>query len=205
MSDKFSPLGHSEITSLLQACQDDLPPGFSNAEKLEAMARPLNFYPGSRLIELKLQQQISSMPVCVFASSKGSYRILDWHPQTIYQLNGEEDFSLSFGNVVEYVKFFFRYTRVPEGRLLIVENLEEFAWREEPPLAVRKALSSMIKPVILNMWDEEQKRFQVSAHLLYQNNLFEANIEVDRSGQIQIVERVLQVEDVPLLDDITAQ
>ena len=131
--------------------------------------------------------------------------MLDWNPQTIYTINQDIPVNLTVRNVCKYLEFFFQYTRGPEGRMVIVNNSDHFQWREEPPLTVRKTLASVIQPSMVVSWDEDENTYEVNAFLMFKNHLFNALIQIDRNGVIEILDRSVQVEDMPLINDLINQ
>jgi hypothetical protein len=204
MSDKFFTLEPSEKKELQDLLKDQLPPGYHDLQKYDILKGHLRFYPGWWYAEMfKADGDRKTVLSALYSEEEAI--LLDYQSRTIYELNNKIPVKLSAGNVCEYVEFFFDHTRGPEGRMIVINNTDQFQWREEPPLAVRKALASVIHPMSVSAWDERENKFEVSAHLLFRNHLFNTLIHIDRHGRVDIQDRVLQVEDMPVMDDVIGQ
>lgn len=59
--------------------------------------------------------------------------VLDWTNAPIYKLNESVPIVLDDKTVGFYVRFFFTYVRGRHGRFLIVESVDDIAWKDEPP------------------------------------------------------------------------
>jgi hypothetical protein len=93
--------------------------------------------------------------------------------------------NLNENNVIEYIMFFFSYVRGRHGRFIIIENVDDIDWREEPPPAARKAMSKILAPVSVAGIDDDGT-FHLSMFVVFKDSLF-------------------IIEDMPVMDDVLGQ
>jgi hypothetical protein len=201
---KYDSLTDTEKEKLAKTLKNELPEPYQDLTRYNVLKHEYDFYPGWICYEIGQREQLHGKPlIALVKGDKGI--LLDWNPQTVYTINQEIPLNLTVRNVCKYLEFFFQYTRVPEGRMLIVNNSDHFQWREEPPLAVRKTLASVIQPAMVVAWDEDENTYEVNAFLMFKNHLFNALIQINHKGIIEILDRSVQVEDMPLISDLTSQ
>ncbi len=168
------------------------------------LAWDIPFYPGYRLLDIS---DHSSMPVLkrfvIYAPDEQT--ILDWKNETIYALNQKFPIQLDESNIIDYAIFFFTYVRGKHGRFLIVENVDDIAWKDEPPPNARKAISKMIKAVQLSDEKPEKDIFKLSACMMFKDSLFQSEITIQANGYVFMGDEELLIEDMPVLDDVLGQ
>lgn len=167
------------------------------------MAWDMDFYPGYRLLEIA---DHSSTPVLKrFVVYSADYQVvLDWKNETIYALNQKLPIQLNDQNVVDYAIFFFTYVRGKHGRFLIVENVDDIQWKDEPPPNARKAISKMIEAVqVIGNGDDGEVK--LSACMMFKDSLFKSEILVKPDGHVVMDNEKLLIEDIPVLDDVFGQ
>jgi hypothetical protein len=168
------------------------------------LVHPLPFYEGYMFAEFSRHNE--SPPVTAFAAYKedGDMVALDWTNAPIYRLNKTAPLTLNSDNITAYIKFFFNHVRGSHGRFLIVENVDDIDWRDEPAAAGRKALAKMIEPVhFLRSEPDGTKVFGLS--IIFKDSLFAAEAHVTPDGVISLHEEELLVEDIPVADDLFGQ
>lgn len=203
---KFTELTQKERDILIPHLKLNLPDSYHDADKLEILKKPLAFYDGWVLIDITPSDTINSKHVfCCGNFRSVDFIFIDWQVETIYALNDKARLSLTSGTVLNYLKFFLEFTRGAHGRFRLVESADDFQWREEPPLSARKAISNMIKMPSVIGYEKDSNLFMLSFHILFQNHLFSCQASIDKKGHVNILERILQVEDIPLLDDVVTQ
>lgn len=168
------------------------------------LAWDIPFYAGYRLLDIS---DHSSMPVLkrfvLYAPNEQT--VIDWQNETIYALNQKLPIQLDESNIIDYVIFFFTYVRGKHGRFLIVENIDDIAWKDEPPPNARKAISKMIKAVQLSDDKPEKGTFKLSACMMFKDSLFQSEIIVQSDGHVSMNSEELLIEDMPVLDDVLGQ
>lgn len=203
-TDSYTQIEHGAAAEIL----DQLNPLLDGAPFDPAMARILShdlpFYNGYSLIEatdhdVNPPRQVSFVYHNKTEAPQRVY-ILNGQNEVIYHLNKAAPLFLNEDMVMLYCKFFFSYVRGRHGRFIIVENVDEINWREEPAPAGKKALGKMIEPLTLkNITDEGA--YQLKASIVFKDSLFESDITIDESGNVSLSNQELLVEDIPVIDD----
>jgi hypothetical protein len=168
------------------------------------MVHDLAFYPGHFLAELNRHDAHPQKTRSVIANSKGDVFVLNGSNDVIYRLNKTTPILLDDNNIIEYIRFFFCYVRGKHGRFLIVENVDDLNWREEPSVAGRKALAKMINPVTLKAKDTDGT-YTFAANIIFKDSLFLSDIRVSKNGMVQMLNEELLVEEIPVADDLFGQ
>lgn len=130
--------------------------------------------------------------------------IFDWTNGPVYALNDRLPVALNEKNIEEYVRFFFAYVRGKHGRFVIVENVDDIAWKEDPPPAARRAISKMITPVSFEN-REGENTYHLKACMMFRDSLFRTDIYVEPDGRTRMANEELLIEDMPVLDDVFGQ
>lgn len=165
----------------------------------------LPFYKGFHFLDIADYSQVPAVRVFALYNPKTQgLTLLNWTNEPIYKMNKEVLVSLSEKNVSDYVRFFLSYVRGQHGRFIPIENVDDIAWREDPPPAARRAISKMITPVTLEGRDKNDG-FKLKACMMFRDSLFKADIFVSLDGTTQITGEELLIEDMPVLDDILGQ
>lgn len=193
------------------ACEtalEDINPGMEGSPfdpaTVTIMAHDLPFYPGWQLLELS---DHSAVPIKhrTVVHKAGQAVFLDGTNGPIYSLNETAPLTLDDRNVLTYARFFFSYVRGRHGRFLIVDNVDDIAWREELPAAARKAMGQMIEPLRLSSYDAETG-YHLTGQMIFRDGLFRAQIHVEpKKGFVTLDNEELVIEDMPVLDDTLRQ
>ncbi|MCB9963618.1 MAG: hypothetical protein H6855_01105 [Rhodospirillales bacterium] len=202
MSEKFHLLTADEKKQLSAQLGESLPFGYQDLGFCKVVRTELPFYPGWQFVQIQKNEDLSAIPVSFFYQGT-EVEILDWQADTIYRLNQKIPLHLSIADISAYVLFFLSHTRTRDGQMQIISSYEDFKWREEPSTSAKKSLSALIRPPHLVSWDEANRAYELGAHILFGTELFECRLRVNRHGEIQVTDRMLQVEDVPVLESLT--
>lgn len=199
----FQKLDLEDIAAILEKVNPKLEGVPFDPVETTAMAWDIPFYPGYRLIELA---DHTSMPVIKrFVIYKEDHQIIiDWKNETIYSLNQSCPIQLDEDNIIDYTIFFFTYVRGKHGRFLIVENVDDISWKEEPPPNARKAIGDMIDPVSLIEKDAKGV-YHLKACMMFKDSLFKCDVDVQSDGKVIMQNEELLIEDIPVLDDVIGQ
>ncbi|HRQ61583.1 MAG TPA: hypothetical protein PLO23_08765 [Alphaproteobacteria bacterium] len=165
----------------------------------------LPFYKGYQFLDISDYGQVPALRFFVLYNAKTGDAIkLNWTNEPIYALNKKLPIALSEKNVTDYVRFFLSYVRGKHGRFIPVENVDDIAWREDPPPAARRAISKMITPITLET-HEKGGDYKLKACMMFRDSLFKADISVKSDGAVHISGEELLIEDMPVLDDVLGQ
>jgi len=166
---------------------------------------PIDFYPAHFLYEVSDNKTMPPMSrFYVIDEENKDFQALEYSSERIYSVNDALGIYLTIDNVKEYIKFFFKFARGCHGRFVILDNVDDIHWQEEPPLAARRAISSMITPIeILQIKDNNS--FECAACFVFKDSLVKAKIKVHQNGQVEISEEEILVEDMPIIDDSFGQ
>ena len=168
------------------------------------MAADIPFYPGCKLLDIANHTTMPPMRRHVVYSPRHS-AVLNFHNEAIYKFNEELPIKLDEGNIGTYVRFFFTYVRGRHGRFIIVENVDDVPWKEDPPPSARQAIGRMIKPVTLTKDVGEDGLFHLEARIVFKDSLFKSAVTVKPDGLITLSNEELLVEDMPVIDDTFGQ
>ena len=127
--------------------------------------------------------------------------VLDWTNIPIYRLNVDIPLKLTSQTICDYVRFFFSHVRGRNGRFIIVENVDEINWRENPPHGARQTINQMTKPLKV-IGQDPDGTFNLAACVVFKDSLFECIVKIDPNGLISLSNEKLLIEDMPTIDDI---
>ena len=202
-NDALTKLDTLEAQTLLSEINPQIAGSPYEAEKATVLTAPVSFYPGYQFIEISDHTTMPARKTALIykMGQAGSAVVLDWTNGPIYALNDNVPLTLDEKTINDYVRFFFNYVRGRHGRFIIIENVDEISWKDEPPVNARKAVGSLISPLHLYAVDNDGT-YRLSARLLFKDSLFKADIVVDHNGHINLEDEELVIEDIPVVDEI---
>lgn len=202
--DSYVKLDRLEVEDILDRTRKSFDGVAFAPETTVIMARDLPFYEGYKLYDMA---DHSHMPAArrFVVMKDGDPVILDFTNAPIYALNTSCPISLGRETVRDYVRFFFTFVRGRHGRFIIVESVDDIAWREEPPPAARKSIAKLIRPIAFHSTDKTADGFFLQAQMMFRDSLFQADIMVKPDGLVQLSNESLLIEDMPVLDDTFGQ
>jgi len=204
--DAFIQIEHGNAAKIL----DYLNPLLEGSPFDPALARilshDLKFYVGYKLVEVTDYDVNPPRRVSFIykEEAKPEIYILNGTNEPIYKLNKQAPIILDEKSVFLYARFFFHYVQGRFGRFLIVENVDEVDWKEEPDPAGKRALAKMINPLTLKPYKAGED-FYLTASIVFKDSLFETDIHILKDGTVNLTNQELLVEDIPVLDDIFGQ
>ncbi|MDY0029673.1 MAG: hypothetical protein RBR86_06995 [Pseudobdellovibrionaceae bacterium] len=202
--DAYIKLDRLEVEELLEKTKKSFDGISFNAENTVIMSRDLPFYPGYKFYDMADHSHMP--PSRRFVLMKDDKIIvLDFTNTPIYTLNNDLPIQLNRNTVKDYVRFFFTFVRGRHGRFIIVESVDDIAWREEPPPAARKSISKLIKEIAFHSSDNGDGSFFLQAQMMFRDSLFQADVTVKPDGLVQLSNESLLIEDMPILDDTFGQ
>ena len=86
------------------------------------------------------------------------------------------------------------------GRFLLVENVDDISWKEEPPPSARSAIGKMLSPI--EILGQEGGIYHLTAKMIFKDSLFKSDIYIDAHGTVTLKDEELLIEDMHVLDDI---
>lgn len=168
------------------------------------LAAEIPFYPGCKLLDVANHTTMPPQRRFVIYSTKHA-TVINFHNECIYKFNDDLPIKLDENNVGTYVRFFFTYVRGKHGRFIVVENIDDINWKEDPPPSARQAISRMIKPVSLTKEIGKDGVFHLEARIVFKDSLFKSKVVVQPNGLVTLSDEELLVEDMPVLDDTFGQ
>jgi hypothetical protein len=202
--DTYIKLNASDIEKILEKTKPVFDGISFQAENTTIMSRSLEFYPGYKFYDMA--DQTNTPPLRRFVLiKKDNINVLDFTNAPIYDLNKAAPIYLNEDTVVDYVRFFFNFVRGRHGRFLIVESVDDIAWKEEPPPAARKSIGKLIMPVAQISKDVDDGAYHLHAQMMFRDSLFAADITVQKDGMVELSNEQLMIEDMPVLDDVFGQ
>ena len=200
--DAFDKLELEEIAIILDRVNSEIEGVDFDPVNTVIMAVDMPFYPGYRFLDIA--DHTNSPPTQRFVLlSDERFSVLNFSNEPIYALNRELPIKLSKDPVLDYMRFFFAYVRGRHGRFLVVEYVDDIAWKDDPPPPARKAIGKMLKPLKLTNKDGEP--FQTETTMVFKDSLFSATITATPEGMVSLTDEELLIEDMPVLDDVFGQ
>lgn len=197
---KLDPVQAARMVSLINPALDIK----FDPDKSNVMIHNLSFYESYFIAEISRHDQHPPIVRAAVCNDKGEINILNWSNEPIMALNRKAPIFLSEENTPDYIRFFFTYVRGSHGRFLIIDNVDDIDWREEPAPAGRKALSKMIEPLHVKK-REEDGGLIYAASIIFKDSLFAAEVHVKPDGTVSLHNEELLVEDIPVADDLFGQ
>lgn len=199
----FEKLELAETATVLDEINPLLEGSAFDPVETTILAADIPFYPGCRLLDIGNHTVMPPVRRFVVYSRKKSV-VLNFSNEVIYKFNSEWPIKLDESNVGIYVRFFFTYVRGKHGRFLIVENVDDVPWKEDPPPTARQAVGKMIKPITLKESDIEDE-YKLQIHLVFRDSLFKSDVTVKKDGLVALSNEELLLENLPVLDDTLGQ
>ena len=84
---------------------------------------------------------------------------------------------------------------------LVIENIDDIAWRENPPPNAHEVISKMIEPLTL-LEQKDDGSYVINAFMVFKTGLFKAKITVSSDGTVNMSNEEMLIEDMPILDDV---
>lgn len=101
----------------------------------------------------------------------------------------------------DYLRFWFEYARNPADRFVLIESVDDMPWREEPTPQARKSLAKSVMPIALLRTDNDGVVY--SACVLFRDTLFDCQLKVKPSGEVEVVNRHMVAEGLTVSDPLT--
>ena len=194
--EKLKPAQTQEILA-------NITPLFKGAEfsphETTIMALDVPFYKGFKILDIADYTVMPANKRFVLYSPRKS-AVLNFTNEAIYALNKEVPITLCEETVEDYIRFFFTYVHGKHGRFMIIENIDDMNWKEDPPPVARKAISHVVMPVtLLDLY--EDGGYHLECTMIFKDSLFKANIDVTADGSVNLTNEELLIEEMPVLDD----
>lgn len=195
----FIKLEPAECENVLADINPVLPGGTFDTGSVTVLGHEISFYPGYRFLDIADYESMPHLRKFV-VYKPGDVNLLDWTSAPIYMLNAKAPLKLTLETAADYARFFFTYTRGPHGRFIIVENVDDIGWSDEPPPAARKAVGKLLNPVTVDGCGSDGG-YRLSACLMLGNTLYKAAIYILQDGQVSLKDEEALVHDLPVRDD----
>lgn len=193
----------SDIQSVLEQLNPLFEGSIFDPEHTTILSQNLSFYPGYQYLDIVSYKTTPPLRRLVLYSKQQSV-ILNFSNIPLYAFNKELPIKLDKNNIDDYVRFFFKNVQGEHGSFLIVENVDDIHWKEEPPPSARQAVGKMITPLTQDKVDD-RGFYNLSACMIFKDSLFKVRIKIDIVGQVTISDEHLLIEDIPVFDDIFSQ
>jgi hypothetical protein len=202
--DTYTKLNQPEVDAIVSKTKDVFEGVSFQPSHTVIMTRTLDFYPGFKFYDMA--DHSANPALRRFALiKKDNVIVLDFTNAPIYDTNKAAPIYLNEDTLHDYVRFFFNFVRGRHGRFLIVESVDDIAWREEPPAVAKKSISKLIMPVTMITKDIDDGNFHLHAQMMFRDSLFSADITVQKDGVVQLSNEQLLIEDMPVMDDTLGQ
>ncbi|MEC7576381.1 MAG: hypothetical protein VX740_09815 [Pseudomonadota bacterium] len=197
----YEKLDKKRKSQIFELIVKDLAPVVLDEENCSIISCPVDFYPEHALYEI-VDNNVMPPMRRFYVISDDFKKVLpvEYSRESIHALNEDCGLYLTEDNIRSYLKFFFNFSRGRHGRFLVLDGVDDIQWQEDPPLAARRAISSMITPIELFNVDTDNN-FACSACFVFKDSLVKADVKIKQNGQIEIHNEEILVEDMPIIDD----
>ncbi len=205
-SDAFKKIKDGPAAKILDHLNPLLDGGKFDAHRIHMIGHSLDFYEGWDLIEVNDFDYNPARKISFIYNEnnkENSIFILDGTNNSINKLNKINGLSLIRDNVKFYLRFYLSYVYGQHGAYQLIENLDSIDWLDEPTIAAKKSINSMLEPIYI-----ERKvggGFDIKATIMFKNSLFKAMIDVTENGLVTIKDQELLIENISIMDQILAQ
>lgn len=201
--DAFIKLDVEEVAVILEKLNPEFNGTVFDSSQTTILAQDISFYEGFRFLDIA---DYSSVPplrrFVIYGADK--FSILNWNNEPIYKMNQDVPITLTKNNVIDYVRFFFTYVRGRHGRFMIIENIDDINWNNDPVPEARRTIGKMLMPITFESIDESET-FYLKMCVLFKDSLFKTDVKIEKGGFVRLENEELLVEDLPVLDDIFGQ
>lgn len=202
--DAFVKLDRSENEKVLRDINPLLTPVSFRPETATILSQELPFYPGYRFLDIGNYEVAPAVRRYAISKPGADAHILNGTNEPVYRLNIVAPLKLTEDTVIPYVRFFFTYIRGRHGRFLVTESADNIPWREEPPVAALKAMTSLLEPLHI-VESRADGSYVLRGCLIFRDALFRATIMVGADGLVTMTDETLLIENMPVIDDIFEQ
>ncbi|MFP4364435.1 MAG: hypothetical protein ACLFR1_11285 [Spirochaetia bacterium] len=140
-----------------------------------------------------------TVPVISIEYAKAGNRIicLDGTREALAEINAETDLVLDTDTVVHYLWFYLGHLRSDDDSFKLAESIEDVEFTDEVSDSLYQKTSDLLHSARV---EEAEAGYLVTASILYDNYLYDAQVFVDRSGEISFTKEEVVLEDVPTRD-----
>lgn len=199
--DSYEKLNKNQITSLLEEINPLLDFSDFSAERTVILARQLPFYHGFMLLDITDHSIRPEKKALVIYNDDEIYPVT-WDSGLIYQLNDKIPLFLNDEIAEDYIRFFFETVNGPRGKLIIVDNVDDIMWRDEPPPSARRALGKTIRPLSY-IGQDENGYYIFEMTTFFNQTLYKCKVTCDGTGRVLISDEEVLIEDLPVIDRIS--
>lgn len=199
----FTQLELADAATILDQVNPSLDGVTYDPVEATVMSIDLSFYHGYQFLDIS-DQTTTPIKRHYVVYAHDDVHVLDFTNEFIYGLNKEMPVLINDETIYDYIRFFFSYVSGKHGRFLIVESIDDIAWKEDPPPNARQAIAKMIDPVVLKE-KQDDGTFVFDCHMVFKNGLFRSDVIVKPDGLVNMVNEELLIEDMPILDDVIGQ
>lgn len=203
--DAFQKLEPEEAESILTKAKPHLDGVTFDMSHVTILSHELPFYDGYVFYDIGDFSAAKSIHrYVVMNDNDKNITVLDWTSAPVQLLNKAAPIALSEETIGDYVRFYFAYVRGEHGRFILVENVDDIYWRDDPSPSARKAVGNMITPLTLDE-GRTDGGFNLEGTVCFRNALFKIDFTIDADGTLNIANQELLLEDLPVLDDVFGQ
>jgi hypothetical protein len=199
----FEKLDLAETATILDEIGGKLQGVSFDPVETTIMAAELPFYANCRLLDISNHTAMPAARRFVIHGPK-TLVALDFTNGPIYKLNEDCPLKLNEANIATYARFFFTYVRGKHGRFIVVENVDDVPWKEDPPPTARQAIGRMIKPIALKENPPAGSNV-LEIRMVFKDSLFKSDVLIKNDGLVSLSNEELLLEDMPVADDIFGQ
>ncbi len=192
----WQPLTGQALTDLIKQISPVGDKHIIHAESVRCYQRKLPWYKDVRLIQMMDPDNFerSNLAIC-FLEDSGNLFWLNGTSPPIHEVNAKAPIELSIENVADYLRFFFFFVRGDDGPFYIMEHADD-PLIPSGDLGLSSIVTGTARPINYNGCNEEG-HYLFDAVLYYANAIFRANIAVQPSGMIEMI------DDKPLAGDLS--
>lgn len=196
----FQKLEGAKAKKIVERLNVAWPGSKFDPDKAVVYTRGIPFLHGWQLVEVS---DATSLPEkkCTAFDNGAECLPMQYDAAFVQDFCRNRDLRLDRHTAADYVRFWLEFVRTGTEKFLLVENVDDLPWREEPTPQARKSLAKAITPLTLT--EASPSLFKFHACLLFRDALFDCGIEVTYDGKLSITSREPIVEDLTVTDPFT--
>ena len=142
----------------------------------------------------------------VMHDNNGTVLSMDGKSIVIHELNSSVQLKLTENQVLDYILFFSSNILSQYGRFLIIDDVDDIAWKVNPSSEVRESLQNeLYSPRLIRKtekYPEIPGSYWVDVCLNYGDSLSKVLFVVTSDGSVEMMEDELFAKDLPVIRDI---
>ena len=167
-----------------------------SVQMTEVTCRPLPFYKRYKLFRLTNYATMPCFKMDYLGDGEtGRFFPLNGLPNTLYDVNENDDIELDADTVVAYIDFFFAQVQGPEGDIYLIKAPDALPMLSSLPKNQQESVREHFQEMNVTE-NEANDGFTIAATLYYGGTLLSADIQVKKGGEISVSNQKMLLQNI---------